>query len=256
MEGSANCPICGKEVALENMNSHIDICLLPGGKELQAEMQTCQQIKSTSTVDTPASQAPRPQGASVMSRKRQSPKLLSGSGSGKQSLLAPFEDETPHHNLENQPPTKSRKIALSSTPKSTKQHPVNTLESAKSATSKDTTSIMGVGGLKAPLAEVMRPTVIDDFVGQENIIGKNAILRAVLESGQVPSMIFWGPPGCGKVRIIVHFLFYKSMTFSCFVCRPHWLGLFQEWLMRRWAQSSSSSQLQQQGLRMSKRLFR
>ena len=51
----------------------------------------------------------------------------------------------------------------------------------------------------APLAELMRPATIDDYVGQESVIGKNAILRTILESGNVPSLIFWGPPGCGKV---------------------------------------------------------
>ena len=53
--------------------------------------------------------------------------------------------------------------------------------------------------LSAPLADIMRPHTIDDYVGQENVIGKNAILRTILESGNVPSLIFWGPPGCGKV---------------------------------------------------------
>ena len=59
--------------------------------------------------------------------------------------------------------------------------------------------VSGAGELSAPLAEVMRPTSIEEYVGQEGIIGKNAILRTILESGQVPSLIFWGPPGCGKV---------------------------------------------------------
>ena len=52
----------------------------------------------------------------------------------------------------------------------------------------------------APLAELMRPATISDYVGQESVIGKNAILRTILESGNVPSLIFWGPPGCGKVH--------------------------------------------------------
>ena len=61
--------------------------------------------------------------------------------------------------------------------------------------------VPGAGELGAPLAEVMRPTSIEEYVGQEGVIGKNAILRTILESGQVPSLIFWGPPGCGKVLI-------------------------------------------------------
>lgn len=53
-----------------------------------------------------------------------------------------------------------------------------------------------------PLAEKMRPDTIDDYVGQDHIVGKNTILRQVLDKNEVPSMILWGPPGCGKVRSI------------------------------------------------------
>ena len=53
--------------------------------------------------------------------------------------------------------------------------------------------------LSAPLAEVVRPTTIEDFIGQENLVGKDSFLHTILQSGNVPSLIFWGPPGCGKV---------------------------------------------------------
>lgn len=66
--------------------------------------------------------------------------------------------------------------------------------------------------LSAPLAEVMRPSSIDEYVGQEGVIGKNTILRSILESGEVPSLIFWGPPGCGKV--IQTDLIFNSLTFD------------------------------------------
>ena len=53
--------------------------------------------------------------------------------------------------------------------------------------------------LTIPLAEVARPSKIHDYVGQDSVVGKNSMLRTVLESGDLPSLIFWGPPGCGKV---------------------------------------------------------
>ena len=70
----------------------------------------------------------------------------------------------------------------------------------------DCRSGVGGGRLGVPLAEQMRPTTIDGYVGQESVIGRNAILRRILESGNVPSLIFWGPPGCGKVlqSVCVH----------------------------------------------------
>jgi len=54
---------------------------------------------------------------------------------------------------------------------------------------------------RAPLATRMRPTKLEDFVGQEHLIGKGRVLRKAIESGQPPSLILWGPPGSGKTTL-------------------------------------------------------
>jgi len=53
----------------------------------------------------------------------------------------------------------------------------------------------------APLAEQMRPSDIEDYIGQKHLIGSGAILRKAIESGNIPSMILWGPPGVGKTTL-------------------------------------------------------
>lgn len=53
----------------------------------------------------------------------------------------------------------------------------------------------------APLAQRMRPKALDDFVGQEDILGKDRPLRIAIENGTLGSAIFWGPPGCGKTTV-------------------------------------------------------
>ena len=53
----------------------------------------------------------------------------------------------------------------------------------------------------APLAARMRPTSFDEFVGQEHLIGKGRVLRKAIESGSLPSIILWGPPGSGKTTL-------------------------------------------------------
>jgi putative ATPase len=55
--------------------------------------------------------------------------------------------------------------------------------------------------MSTPLAERMRPRVLDDLVGQEHLTGKGSILRNAIEQGKIPSMILWGPPGVGKTTI-------------------------------------------------------
>ena len=54
---------------------------------------------------------------------------------------------------------------------------------------------------EAPLATRMRPTSLNTFVGQEHIIGPGRVLRKAVESGKIPSIILWGPPGSGKTTL-------------------------------------------------------
>jgi putative ATPase len=52
-----------------------------------------------------------------------------------------------------------------------------------------------------PLAEILRPKNLDEYIGQQHLIGSGAVLRTLIESGNIPSMIFWGPPGIGKTTL-------------------------------------------------------
>jgi putative ATPase len=54
---------------------------------------------------------------------------------------------------------------------------------------------------EAPLAARMRPNTLDEFVGQEHIVGKGRVLRRAIESGSLPSIMLWGPPGSGKTTL-------------------------------------------------------
>lgn len=69
----------------------------------------------------------------------------------------------------------------------------------------------------APLADRMRPESLDEYVGQQHLIGENKVLRKMIERDEVQSMIFWGPPGVGKTtlaQIIAKTTKSQYITFS------------------------------------------
>jgi len=68
-----------------------------------------------------------------------------------------------------------------------------------------------------PLAERMRPNTLDQYIGQKHLVGENAILRLMIDSGHISSFILWGPPGVGKTtlaRIIANQLERSFYTLS------------------------------------------
>lgn len=62
-------------------------------------------------------------------------------------------------------------------------------------------SMLDDRGKNAPLASRLRPETLDEYVGQQHLVGKGKILRQLIESDNISSMIFWGPPGVGKTTL-------------------------------------------------------
>ena len=72
-----------------------------------------------------------------------------------------------------------------------------------------------------PLAERLRPTTLDNYIGQQHLVGEGSVIRQMLASGHVSSFILWGPPGVGKTtlaQIIAHQLETPFYTLSAVNC--------------------------------------
>jgi len=67
-----------------------------------------------------------------------------------------------------------------------------------------------------PLAHRMRPTSLDSFLGQQHLLAPGKPLREAIEHGAVGSMVFWGPPGCGKTTLALLIANYTKKRFETF----------------------------------------
>lgn len=70
--------------------------------------------------------------------------------------------------------------------------------------------------LNKPLAETLRPNTLEEYFGQNKVIGQQTLFRSLLESQEIPSLVLWGPPGCGKVGEGLECSI--SMSLSRFIC--------------------------------------
>ena len=74
--------------------------------------------------------------------------------------------------------------------------------------------------MESPLADRLRPKTLDDYIGQEHLVGKGRPIRRMIETGSITSMLLWGPPGVGKTTLAgiiaeytdAHFVFFSAVT--------------------------------------------
>ncbi|KAK5610808.1 Werner helicase interacting protein 1 [Crenichthys baileyi] len=198
---SVQCPVCFKDFTPETINGHLDACLLSGA----ADSSPSNAAESGPPVKKP--RISEPVNDSVSS---------SSSMAGTQSSSAVFALFQNKGKLDVGP---DRGVALTS-----KQSPVSTLskgtkrvlaEAGSGSAAMETPS--GSNGetektsnhlsartlfsLNKPLAEVLRPNTLEDYFGQNKAVGQQTLIRSLLESQEIPSLILWGPPGCGKTTL-------------------------------------------------------
>ncbi|GAA5987699.1 hypothetical protein JCM11641_002563 [Rhodosporidiobolus odoratus] len=160
-------PICASFVREVDINLHLDFCSGPSTSTAPAACTPTSQSANFNYTSTPAS----------------------SQASGK----APSASDGPA--------SKKRKIVNSSN--TTVSSPSSSASSSKRPRATPTRASTTFSHLEAakPLAELVRPRVLEDFVGQEHLIGKGALLRSLIDADKVGSCLFWGPPGTGKTTI-------------------------------------------------------
>lgn len=183
-----DCPICSKQVKETNINSHIDSgCISFIDEPSSADIPQNGIPQVANFFRTPSSKKPAqapPTTKTVKQEASQDTNRISANGT-KPSLRTPASNKRPapssSSDLEDDPRLSPIPITHSDQPPSKRSKP-NALQRA------------------APLAERMRPRTLDDVYGQD-LVGPTGILRGLIESDRVPSMILWGGAGTGKTTI-------------------------------------------------------
>lgn len=168
---SGTCPICNKLFSLKEIQEHANKCIfLNCSGELQKRKRNSSPIFS--------SQCNKPK----LSFNQKSPR-------DPNKTRQKFESEEYPSSSTGKPET-STTIA----PLFEKNISSNRENNIKSKNNKDSSFIV-------PLAKQVQPKTLDAFFGQNKVLGKDTVLRSLLEKGEIPNMILWGPPGCGKTSL-------------------------------------------------------
>lgn len=94
--------------------------------------------------------------------------------------------------------TSSKESLMNKSPTTCK---ISTHEPAINSKKPTVNSLKDPLSFSTPLAKMVQPKSINDFCGQAHVLGENAALRSLLKNGDIPNMVLWGPPGCGKTSL-------------------------------------------------------
>lgn len=167
-----DCPVCGISLPLSLINTHLDSdCQIVESRESVSSTEPDEVLDRSKSFFTP-----------TQSRK----------SAVKKEVL-----ETPV--FSSQKTSKKRKAAEYEGEES-KSDP-DTSHPAKSATTRSVARGKEAFHQAAPLADRVRPRSLDDFIGQEDLVGPSGLLRGLIDAGRIPSMILWGPSGTGKTTL-------------------------------------------------------
>ncbi len=173
------CPVCGKNFASNEINTHVNLCLSG-----QAKCETADRTRKDESLSEPHEKRRK---VDVV----KAPALEAGGGGSRSTKSWTFMMKTKSLKSPKAEPSQQFGATVQ------KEKPDEPNKSV--CNTKDPSPFISVHS-KVPLAERMRPVSLDEYVGQEQALGRKKLLRSLFEAVKLPSMIFWGPPGCGKVR--------------------------------------------------------
>ncbi|KAI8979476.1 hypothetical protein BDF20DRAFT_509750 [Mycotypha africana] len=213
MANEVQCPICGQMIDSTKINAHIDANCPPvhtaSATITNTDSESNSQVTATSSKIAPlfrtATSSPVRSTTTVNNSNNDNITTADTTtsthhGSKSPTRMAPLF--APRNRVQNH---KSYQVSMLSDGDSS----TTSLKRTSTSASNDQTLAVPLKKKKKldptyeamPLAAKVRPMRLDEFVGQEELLGSEGILRKLIDSDCIPSMVLWGPPGCGKTTI-------------------------------------------------------
>ena len=171
--GAVQCPVCSDKFQPATINAHLDNCLSGNDNP-----------KLSTTDNEPPSKKSRISNEYPPCTSAVTPAGTDTKSSSTSSMFSMFQHKQKMSAKERDENTSNTQINDAST--STDKKPVSL-------------SVRALLNTDKPLAEKLRPNTLEEYFGQNKVLGEHTLLRSLLQSQEVPSLILWGPPGCGKV---------------------------------------------------------
>lgn len=199
---SVQCPVCLKDFKDSAINGHLDVCLLAG-------------VTKSSPITTDESGPPLKK-ARIAETFRSSPgvneAMSSSSTAGTQStaVFAMFHTNKSKVSSQNERHGKlvdkgntelfvNKRIKRGLMEEPEEETASKSIKGSVNAPQDLPRSRRTMLPIDKPLAEMLRPNSLEEYFGQNKVVGQQTLLRSLLETNEIPSLILWGPPGCGKV---------------------------------------------------------
>ncbi|XP_034146248.1 ATPase WRNIP1 isoform X2 [Esox lucius] len=199
------CPVCSKDFVASEINAHLDTCLLnndtfptsTSNEENGPPLKKSRMSQDTSVPKTPPV------------NKTESFNAIKGTPSSPVFGMFQTNRKTGPVKSERNVFVSNKQSASSAVSKGMKRNTPDETETSVDTsvsntlkkTHQDTTSVRTLLSIDKPLAEKMRPTTLEEYFGQNKVVGEHTLLRSLLDSQEIPSLILWGPPGCGKTTL-------------------------------------------------------
>ncbi|XP_054452009.1 ATPase WRNIP1 [Anoplopoma fimbria] len=197
---AVQCPVCLEDFTAATINGHLDACLQKSGTDSSASVTEPPLKKSRINAEPEHPDVNNP-----MTRSPSSSSLFSLFQANKSKVSAASERDVL---------LTSKQSAVN---KGVKRNLASEAEAAQEGAENVNSQLSGLNGptLKAaqdvsplsllsinkPLAEMLRPNTLEEYFGQNKVVGQQTLLRSLLDSQEIPSLILWGPPGCGKTTL-------------------------------------------------------